>query len=653
LRAFESAAEMAAFLSSEQSRSAIGFNGGGIFAQPTSALEDSVDLSAAPPADPSGGAGTLGEADESQSFSSTTIQEVGVDEADVVKNDGTYIYVLKNSEVRIVQAQPGASLSEVASVELDGYASALYLRGDQLIAINSGGGAFYDGPVFFGPEPGIRPDVGDIDEPAAPPGSTPGSPGPDQDDDTATDAARTQDGEDIAVLPSIDPYQSQTVVTVIDITDRTAPVITRTITLEGSLFDSRLIGGKLHMVLQEWPSFPYEPLLEDELLAELPVYVDDGVAGSTGGLVAEPTDFYRPADPSGVNLTTVATIDVDDESAGVQAIGVVGAAEELYASTTALYVAGTSVDAVFGLFAPTSEPSIDVHKIALTDAGPQYKGSGKVPGRPLDQYSFSEYNDYLRVATTTNAFSFAGESSNNVYVLAEADGALSIVGRLEGLAPGEQIRSARFVGERGFLVTFVQVDPLFTIDLSDPTNPTVVGELKVPGFSTFILPISENELLTIGQDAEPTDFGGAILLGVQLSIFDVSDFANPQLKDKVVLGLRGSYSEALNNPKALTWYASQQLLAVPAQLVESASDDFFGGLDFTGLLVYSVDPTDGFVELGRISMEEDNDEFGFYYYPSFTRGIFLGSDVFAVTPDAVRGAPVDDVESAPYALELE
>jgi hypothetical protein len=199
------------------------------------------------------------------------------------------------------------------------------------------------------------------------------------------------------------------------------------------------------------------------------------------------------------------------------------------------------------------------------------------------------------------------------------------------------------------MVTVREVDPLYTIDLSDPTNPFAVGELKIPGFSTFILPISETELLTIGQDADEQT---GRTRGLQLSVFDVSNFADPQLAHKVILGLSGSVSEALHNPKALTWFAGSRLLAVPGSLVEAGTADFAGGLDFTGLLVYHVNANDGFIELGRISTLVLDDQFGFGRYAQFTRGVFMSDDVFAVTPDVVRGAPLGNVNSVPYSIAL-
>ncbi|NOX59239.1 MAG: hypothetical protein GXP29_10325, partial [Planctomycetes bacterium] len=285
----------------------------------------------------------------------------------------------------------------------------------------------------------------------------------------------------------------------------------------------------------------------------------------------------------------------------------------------------------------------------------------------------------------------ASESKNNVYVLEQVDDALTIAGRIEGLAPGESIQSARFIGERGFLVTFVQIDPLFTLDLSDPRNPQVVGELKVPGFSTFITPMGDNHLLTIGRDTND-EFGFVRADGVRLSIFDVTDFANPQLAHVEVIGTNGAFSEALFNPKAFTYFAERNLLAFPVEIyglgggfgipTEPFFDDFDGedgavgedsvaagdegdnkgegGTDdggvpvdvidlpsvpsdfFSGIYVYEVTPDGGFANLGRISTQPED---GSFYGNTFSRGAFIGDFVYATTSEGVQAAPVGNVES--------
>jgi len=310
----------------------------------------------------------------------------------------------------------------------------------------------------------------------------------------------------------------------------------------------------------------------------------------------------------------------------------------------------------------------------------------------LNQYSMSEYQGRLRVATTTSGVGSSigsSESANNVFVLESQNGVLEIVGRAENIAPGESIQSARFVGPRGFLVTFRQIDPLFTLDLSDPTQPTIVGQLKVPGFSTFIVPMDSDHLLTVGQYV-PQDNRAAG--GVQLSIFDISDFAHPSLMSSQVIG-QGASSEALFDPKAFTYFPEQNLLALPVSIfdgiffdgtviggpsdggmndqgsapgMDSVPPD--GGSDpgssggapgsvggpsaqgFDGLIVYRATVADGFSELLRLDTRMDNSPF---QYTSFTRGVFVGDRVFAVTDLGVVEASVDAPDAPPASLTFQ
>jgi hypothetical protein len=318
----------------------------------------------------------------------------------------------------------------------------------------------------------------------------------------------------------------------------------------------------------------------------------------------------------------------------------------------------------------------------------------------------SEYQGNLRVATTVDA-AFFGEFDrtqphNNVYVMMQQDTRLDIVGSLEKLAIGEEVKSARFIGDRGYLVTFERRDPLHTLDLSDPRNPLEVGTLIVPGFSTYIVPMDADHLLTVGQYIPEDDpFGSR---GVQLSIFDISDFAHPAIDHNIIIRGDGgiyseAYSEALGNSKAFTYFASAGLIALPISIYNYGPfmDDFViepgdtdgdqiddGGMpadnttsqtvdediaidpiepgappdtpaseppqkeNFDGLFVFSVSAETGFTELGRISTTFDQA----YWWTAFTRGVFIGDDVFAVTNQGVRGAPIDDIESVPYELLL-
>ncbi len=209
------------------------------------------------------------------------------------------------------------------------------------------------------------------------------------------------------------------------------------------------------------------------------------------------------------------------------------------------------------------------------------------------------------------------------------------------------------MGDRGYLVTFVKVDPLFTLDLSNPQAPQVVGELKVPGYSEYIHPYGDNYLITIGKDVQVEDLSW--YQGVQLSIFDISDFSNPSLLHKELIGDRGTSSEALYQHKAFTFWAGQDLLALPINLyehLEPAAEPWqVGTATFKGLYVYQVSTDNGFNFLGRISTE--NESGTGLYSSAWTRGIFVDPNVYAVTGDAVRSAEIDNIEETIQTLYLE
>jgi uncharacterized secreted protein with C-terminal beta-propeller domain len=273
-----------------------------------------------------------------------------------------------------------------------------------------------------------------------------------------------------------------------------------------------------------------------------------------------------------------------------------------------------------------------------------------VPGRILNQFSLGEFEGVLRIATTTGGWwSGNNELGTNVYCLEPSDNRLEIIGKIEGIAPGEHLYSARFMGDRGFIVTFVKVDPLFTLDLSDPTDPEVIGELKVPGYSDYIHPLGENHLLTVGKYAKEQN-GTTWYQGVQLSIFDISDFSNPILLYKETIGDRGTHSEASDNHKAFTFWAENDLLAIPIDLYEYLQEPEYaweyGTYVFSGLYVYRTTIEDGFEYLGHIDTDSD------LYSWDWTRGVFINDSIYAVQSDAVHSADIDDIESTVHTLVL-
>lgn len=524
-------------------------------------------------------------------YSTTNIQESGVDESDVVKNDAAYLYILGDNDLKIVRAVPADDMAVESTVDLPGTPESLFLRGDTAVVI----------------------------------------------------------GRDHQGFPDL------TTVAVLDVSDRAMPVVEANVDLEGRLIASRLIGPKLHLVLSFAPILPedqaeaIEEAEFDDLIPDLSVTFHAGSSMTIAHRnLVECREFYRPDDPDGYGVVAVVTLDVDSPQAPIQSAGVMANAGTIYVSPEALYL----TNEVFDDAPEQPQEGTEIYKFNLTANGAVPVGSGTIPGRLLNRFSLGEYEGYLRAATTTGHVSRSGgNATNNVYVLAPGNGELSIVGRVENIAPGERIYAARFIGARGFLVTFKKVDPLFTLDFSQPTSPAVVGELKVPGYSDYIHPLGKNHLLTIGKDAvDVGDF--AWYQGVQLSVFDVTDFSNPQRVDAEIIGERGTESEALHEPHAFNFFAPVNMLAIPMEIAEGAGPDpsSHGQITFEGLCLFQVLADEGIEPLGQIPTTVGDE---WYYSGAWTRGIFIGEYVYAVTGTRVQAVPLANLDAEPFQLPLD
>lgn len=562
----------------------------------------------------SGDAGT-------QTFSTTNLQEEGVDESDVLKSDGTYFYLAKENSLRIVRASPQSELAEVGRVDLDVWIDSLYLRGGHILV------------------------VGQMNSYTGGPGG-PGMP-------------------EIMIWPPYYPSADVAVVDV-DVSNPAAPTIARKIELDGALVSSRLVNNRLVLVLTVVPDLPTTPtrfntggLTADELLPKARV-------GDTETIAVEPTDVLRPDEPNGVNMTMVAALDADNIESIVGSTAVVANAGVIYASTKALYLTDTdySMDEV-------SREYTAVHKLAFDSNGvAQYVASGAVPGRPLNQFSLSEHDDTLRIATHVQNFQlwtggpmFMGlavdraqsaddavavaptEPYNGVYVLGEREGELKTLGSIENIAPGERIYAARFIGERGYLVTFRQIDPLWVMDLSNPESPRIVGELHIPGYSDYLHPLGERHLIGVGRSTATTQWGGTVPDALQLSLFDISDPANPVRTHVLEIGGPGSYSDVSFTHKAFTFLPAQGLLAIPATLYRDGANRFeYPGYEFDGALFLRVNAESGFTALGRLATVYQNPQF--YPYSAWRRAAVIGETAFAVGPEGVRAAPLSNLSAS-------
>ena len=206
-----------------------------------------------------------------------------------------------------------------------------------------------------------------------------------------------------------------------------------------------------------------------------------------------------------------------------------------------------------------------VHKIAIKDGRITYIGKGEVPGTLDNQFSMDEYNNNLRLATTSSVYTNSGQYTyNNVYVL---DGKMATIGSLTHIAEQETIYSTRFIGDRLYMVTFKRIDPFFVIDLSTPETPKILGKLKIPGYSDYLHPYDATHIIGIGKETTANEWGGVSVSGVKLALFDVSDVANPKQLDKVQIGDAGSDSAALTDHHAFLFDRTKNLLVIPVRAV--------------------------------------------------------------------------------------
>lgn len=566
-------------------------------------------------------------------FTSTNVQEEGVDEADIVKTDGEYLYIARENSLRIVRAVPLDELEEVGRVDIeDGFIHELYLYGDRILAIVSGFG-FRDGVIAY------------------------------------------------EIWP---PYYAKATLRVyeIDISDRSEPRVTGSIELDGSLVSSRLTRDRLILVLTIVPNLPAEPTPLSIGRMSLEEMMPRARADSTTMEMVPWQRWLHPESPDGYSVTAIVTLDAADIGTIVDSTAVMASASTIYATTDAVYL----TDAEWGLDGEPRETTA-IHKFAFdAEGGAEYVASGSVPGRLLNQFSLSEHEGYLRVAThIAPAFFFGGggvpgvvgsgaaepaapvrdaggssaagqereptELVNAVYVLGVVQGEerteLAIVGRAEDLAPGERIYSARFVGDHGFLVTFRQVDPLFVLDLSDPANPQVVGELKIPGYSDYLHPLDDTHLLGVGRSVVENEFGGVVPDAFQLSLFDVSDWSNPTLVEQIEAGGPGSYSDVSYNHKAFAFLPGENVLALPAWINNNDSYDDIEFDFFSGVICWRIDPAAGFTEMGRVPAV-GSDAYGTWGL----RAVIIGQNVYSVNSLGVNAAPMLDL-AQPVGIELE
>ncbi|MBX3191271.1 MAG: beta-propeller domain-containing protein [Labilithrix sp.] len=559
-----------------------------------SSAESSDDAASGPSQSAGGGASQV---------SGTNNQIAGVDEADFVKNDTKHIYVASGSHLRIVEAWPAATAHEIAKVALPGTAKKLFVDGDRALvysAVSQNGQNGQSGR--YG-----RPSYGGASECT------------------------------YGYQCSFQGDGSATVISIFDIADRAAPKLLRTIESSSSLLAARRVGSTVHTVLSQqppngasyWSTYPeglksgagedainaaYDELVRQnearvaaiDVSRVLPVTKDSG--GQAPGAL-----LFRSSMPDGAAVTSVLSLDLGADPA-VKMVSVISKPGAVFASSEAIYMAVPhGQQAGWGWYEGRAERELStIHKFSIgtSPLATSYRTSGVVKGRVLNQFAMDEKDGKLRIATTTGHLP-SPDAHNTLSVLEDQGQKLDVIGQLDHIAKSEDIRSVRFDGDRGYVVTFKKTDPLFVFDLSDPRAPRTLAELKIPGFSTYMHMMDASHLLTIGYDSE--DHGSfAYFTGVLLQIFDVSDPQNPRLAHKEVIGTRGSSSEALTNHLAFTYFGPKQLLALPMTICEGGAGNgsYGANMTFSGLMVYGVTPGGGFEARGRVA--HPNGQYGSY-----------------------------------------
>ena len=538
--------------------------------------------STAPVADAAGGTGYA-----PVSPGTTNVQEAGIDEPDLVKTAGSTIFTVNGPTLRAVDAASGTP-ALIGRLRLpdgagdDGSVGdyQLLLAGDRLLAI----GGSYGYAVPF-------------------------------EDSVATDVV----APDVA-YPSAPP---RVWIVEIDISDPAAMTILRTEKVDGSFISARLTGSTARLVTSNYPSGPLPEAGEGRKLLPRVTLRDRTTKKTRRGHLGSCAAVSHPARFSGAGMLSVLTVDLDRGLPAVDVDSVLTDGDIVYASTGALYVSTERWLDPERSAIPASEVVTEIHRFDTSDPDEtSHTASGAVDGYMLSQWSMSEHEGILRVASTTSppfdqSGNQRGESESYVTALATAGQKLTRVGRVGGLGRTEQIYAVRFMGNVGYVVTFRQVDPLYTLDLSDPTDPRVVGELKIPGYSAYLHPVGDGLLLGIGQDADAS----GRTEGLQASLFDVSDPANPIRIDSEGFGAYAT-SEVEYDHHAFGWFADHGLAVLP---VDSFYPDEFHGA--TGLRVApgSADP------LGRVAKVSR----GTSYEDSIRRSLELGGRIYTVAATGI------------------
>ena len=509
-------------------------------------------------------------------FSTTNVQVQGVDEADIVKTNGNYIFYYRNTEneVSIIDAKNKEVIKNIEYEDIQPIDK--YLNNDKLIVIanyrEKGTSKLRRGYIYKNTIRVVEYNISDINN------------------------IETE----------------------------------REVEIEGNLVTSRMINDYVYIVSNK---YIYDEMLEDEDLLK-PTYKDTAIGEEVKCI--EYTDIQYFPDTQANSYMIVSSFNINnDKPVNIQTY--LGNGDNVYASTENLYVTCmeytiSNESKSIAIMYDSYRNDTKVYKFELKNGEINYVADATVPGTVNNQFSMDEYNGYFRIATTHRSKETEYKNVNNLYVL---DDDMNLVGQLEDLAPDEKIYSVRYMGDLAYVVTFKQVDPLFVIDLSNPAEPKVLGQLKIPGFSDYLHPYDETHIIGFGKDTE--EDGDLVKeKGFKMALFDVSDVSNPKELYSVKIGDIGTYSELLYNHKALLFSKEKNIIAFPITVREKQnSSKYYGKVTFEGAIIYGLSLENGFEERARISHNENY---------SVERIIYIGNNIYTLSQNLVKITDMNTME---------
>lgn len=663
LKKFSSAQEVTEFLKKSAVESGtIGIYGGIRAERFVMSAEVATAAAPAPQAKSAADAGAV-------DYSQTNIQVAGVDEADFVKNDDKYIYVITQNKVVIVNAYPAEDAKILSEIKIDGTPRDMFVNKDRLVIFAEDNDEF---PVFaqfdFVPRP---------------------------------------------------RYTSRTHVFVYDISDREKPKLVKDYNINGYYFESRMIDDYVYFIVKD-NVYYYANVVDLPVIRE------------SSKVIAKPDIYYFDNPEINYNFNTVVSLNIFDDEDEVNAqTFMMGYTNNIYVSQNNIYITyqknlpylyyeSRNEDRFYKVVVPLLSSDVQnqineikndatlnpyerwnkisaileemynkmdeddkeeliqgieeaieeyeakleaerrktvIHKIKIDNGEIEYGSRGEVPGYLLNQFSMDEHDNHFRVATTTEIWARKSVMYNNVFVLNDE---LEIIGKIEAIAPDERIYSTRFLGDRLYMVTFKRIDPLFVIDLSNPEKPEILGELKIPGFSDYLHPYDENHIIGIGKETDSNEWGGVSVKGVKLALFDVTDVKNPKPLEQYEIGEAGTDSEALKDHKAFLFDKNKNLLVIPVTEVRGKTvyDErvgYYRQRYWQGAYVFGVTLDGGFDVKGKITHNEGDEDKNYYYYGSpnaVRRSLYMDDVLYTVSGMKIKANDLKDIDKEIKEIKL-